>query len=194
MHLKNFGALVVLGFVGLMLVATVRGAETAPTPEETFKVGVAAFQAGNYDEAMNKFETLLGTGLEGESLEVTLFTLAATCVNKKDPTKAEEYYNRYLKEFPEGKYKIKSLLALSQILTQSGRKAEADKALEQVCRGKDELAGSARLMRASGLVEMGKFPEAAEVLRPLIAGGLKDSLSAKAGIGAGGGDDETGAV
>lgn len=165
-------------------VSTSALAEPAPEagPEELFKAGAAAFQAGKFDEAAKNFDAVLGAGPTGEALETVLFTLASTYFNQKNLTKAEEFYNRVATEFPEGKNKTKALIAISQIQTQTGRKAEAVKTLKQAAEGTGDMAAQARFAQATMLAESGQPAEAVEVLRPMIAGGIKDDNSVQAAM------------
>ncbi len=156
--------------------------QTEATPEEIFKAGAAAFQSGNFDEAAKKFEAVLAAGPSDEALDTILFTLASTYFNQKKFPKAEEYYNRSIKEFPNGKNKTKALIAVSQIQMQTGRKAEAEQSLKKASEGTGDLAARARMAQASMLAESGKPVEAVAVLRPMIAGGIKDDLSAQAAM------------
>ena len=157
-------------------------AEEPPSPDQLFQQGADAFQAGKYDDAVKKFEAVLSQGPTGEALETLLFTLASTYFNQKNLTKAEEYYNRCIKEFPQGKNKIKALIAVAQIQTQSGRKEDAQKTLKQAAEGSGDLALQARLAQATMLADQGKPAEAVEALRPIIAGGIKDDRSVQAAI------------
>ena len=152
------------------------------TPEDLFKAGAAAFQAGDYAGATKNFEEVLSAGPTGEALETILFTLGSTYYNQKDLKKAEDYYNRCLKEFPEGKNKTKALMALSQIQNQTERKAEAEKTLAKACEGGGDMAARARLARAALIAEQGKPAEAADVIRPMVAGGIRDDLSVQAAM------------
>jgi tetratricopeptide (TPR) repeat protein len=158
------------------------GPQNEATPEDTFKAGAAAFQSGNYEEAAKNFETVLVAGPTGEALDTILFTLASTYFNQKNLPKAESYYTRCIKEFPDGKNKTKALIAISQIQNQTGRKAEAEQTLKKASEGTGDLAARARLAQASMLAESGKPDEAVAAIRPMIAGGIKDDLSAQAGM------------
>ena len=152
------------------------------SPEDLFKTGAAAFQAGDYAGASKNFEAVLSAGPTGEALETILFTLASTYFNQKNLPKAEEYYNRCLKEFPDGKNKTKALIAISQIQMQSGRKAEAEQTLKKASEGTGDLAARARLAQASMLADSGKPEEALTTLRPMIVGGIKDDLTVQAAM------------
>jgi TolA-binding protein len=152
------------------------------SPEDLFKTGAAAFQAGDYAGASKNFEAVLSAGPTGEALETILFTLASTYFNQKNLPKAEEYYNRCLKEFPDGKNKTKALIAISQIQMQSGRKAEAEQTLKKASEGTGDLAARARLAQASMLADSGKPEEALTALRPMIVGGIKDDLTVQAAM------------
>lgn len=152
------------------------------TPDDLFRAGSAAFQAGDYAGAAKNFEEILATGPTGEAKETVLFTLGSVYFNQKDLKKAEDYYNRCLKDFPDGKNRTKALLALTQIQTQTGRKAEAEKTLAKACEGGGDLVARARLMRASMLSEQGKPREAADVVRPMLAGGIRNDLSVQAAM------------
>ena len=158
------------------------GPQNEATPEDTFKAGAAAFQSGNYDEAAKNFELVLTAGPTGEALETILFTLASTYFNQKNLPKAEGYYARCIKEFPDGKNKTKALIAVSQIQNQTGRKAEAEQTLKKASEGTGDLAVRARLAQASMLAESGKPDEAVAAIRPMIAGGIKDDLSVQAAM------------
>jgi len=158
------------------------GAPQESSPEDLFKAGAAAFQSGKFDEAAQNFESVLAAGPAGEALETILFTLASTYYNQKNLTKAEEYYNRCLKEFPEGKNKTKALLALSQIQTQTGRKSQAEETMRKAAEGTGGLADEAKIAQATMLADTGKPAEAEAVLKPLIAGGIKDDISVQAAM------------
>ena len=153
-----------------------------PSPDDLFRSGAAAFQAGDYSGASKNFEAVLAAGPSGEALETILFTLASTYFNQKNLPKAEEYYNRCLKEFPDGKNKTKALIAISQIQNQTGRKAEAEQTLKKAAEGTGDLASRARFAQATMLAEAGKQDEAVAALRPMIAGGIKDDLSVQAAM------------
>ncbi len=157
-------------------------ADAQKSPEDLFREGAAAFQSGDYAGAAKSFEAVLGEGPTGEALETVLFTLASTYFNQKDLKKAEEYYGRCLKEFPEGKNKTKALIAISQIQTQTGRKAEAEQTLKKASEGTGDLATRARLAQASMLAAEGKADEAVAALRPMIAGGIKDDITVQAAM------------
>lgn len=152
------------------------------SPEEIFKQGGTAFQAGDFAGAAKKFEAVLGMGPQGENLELILFTLAATYYNQKDLPKSEEYFKRVVTEFPNGKQKSKALVSLSQIQSQSGRKAEAAKSLEQAAECGGDLGDRARFAQVSLLMEAGKTDEAVKVLQKLIAAGIKDDQSVQAAM------------
>ncbi len=152
------------------------------SPEEIFKQGGTAFQAGDFAGAAKKFEAVLGMGPQGENLELILFTLAATYYNQKDLPKSEEYFKRVVTEFPNGKQKSKALVSLSQIQSQSGRKAEAAKSLEQAAEVGGDLGDRARFAQVSLLMEAGKTDEAVKVLQKLIAAGIKDDQSVQAAM------------
>jgi tetratricopeptide (TPR) repeat protein len=151
--------------------------QSPSSPDDLFKAGATAFQAGDYAGAAKNFESVLAMAPSGDALETILFTLASTYYNQKNLTKAEEYYNRCLKEFPEGKDKTKALIALAQIQSQTGRKAAAEQTLSKASEGTGDLVGKARIARASMLSEEGKAEDALAVLRPMIAGGIKDDLT-----------------
>jgi TolA-binding protein len=152
------------------------------SPEEIFKQGGTAFQAGDFAGAAKKFEAVLGMGPQGENLELILFTLAATYYNQKDLPKSEDYFKRVVTEFPNGKQKSKALVSLSQIQSQSGRKAEAAKSLEQAAECGGDLGDRARFAQVSLLMESGKTDEAIKVLQKLIAAGIKDDQSVQAAM------------
>ena len=152
------------------------------SPEDLFKAGAAAFQSGDYAGAAKSFEAVLSAAPSGDALETILFTLASTYFNQKNLPKAEEYYNRCVKEFPDGKNKTKALIAISQIQNQTGRKAEAEQTLKKASEGTGDLAARARLAQASMLAESGKPGEAVAALRPMIAGGIKDDLTVQAAM------------
>jgi tetratricopeptide (TPR) repeat protein len=152
------------------------------TPEELFKAGSSAFQSGDYDGAAKNFETLLTLGLEGESLQSVLFNLAATYYNQKNLPKAESYFNRLLKEFPDGKDKAKALISLAQIQNQTGRKEEAEKNLQRAAECGGELGGKARMAQVSLLVQAGKSDQAEKTLQEVIAGGVNDPVSVQAAL------------
>lgn len=152
------------------------------TADDLFKAGVSAFQSGDYPTATKNFEEVLAQQPQGEALETVLFTLATTYLTQKNSAKAEEYYNRSLKEFPEGKYKIKALVALSQIQSQSGRKAEAEKTLQLASQGGGEIGMRAKMAQASILAESGKPAEASKVLKSVIERGIKDDLTVQAAM------------
>ena len=173
---------VLVGALILMPSVSSRAEIADNSPEQTFKDGASAFQAGNFNEAAKRFEEILSAGPTGEALETILFTLASTYFNQKNIPKAEEYYNRCLKEFPEGTNKIKALIAISQIQMQTGRKAEAEQTLKKASEGTGDLAARARLAQASMLAEGGKPDEAVAALRPMVAGGIKDDLSVQAAM------------
>lgn len=158
------------------------GAAQDSSPDDLFKAGAAAFQNGKFDEAAQNFESVLAAGPTGEALETILFTLASTYYNQKNLTKAEEYYNRCLKEFPEGKNKTKALLAISRIQSQTGRKSQAEETMKKASEGSGDLADQAKIAQATMLADSGKPAEAAAVLRPLIAGGIKDDISVQAAM------------
>ena len=158
------------------------GPQNEASPEDLFKTGAAAFQSGDYVGASKNFESVLALGPTGEALDTILFTLASTYFNQKNLPKAEEYYNRCLKEFPDGKNKTKALIAISQIQTQTGRKAEAEQTLKKASEGSGDLAARARLAQASMLAEGGKPDAAVASLRPMIAGGIKDDLTVQAAM------------
>lgn len=180
---KRYSARSLFLILGLV-VPLLRGAGPAQeqSPEDLFKAGAAAFQSGDYAGASKNFEAVLGAGPTGEALETILFTLASTYFNQKNLPKAEEYYNRCLKEFPDGKNKTKALIAISQIQNQTGRKAEAEQTLKKASEGTGDLAARARLAQASMLAEGGKPGEALTALRPMIAGGIKDDLTVQAAM------------
>jgi len=157
-------------------------ANASVSPDDLYKAGAAAFQSGDYAGAAKNFEAVLSEGPSGEALETILFTLASTYFNQKDLSKAEEYYNRCIKEFPEGKNKTKALIAISQIQNQTGRKAEAEETMKKAAQGTGDLAARARLAQASMLAEGGKPDEAVAALRPMIAGGIKDDLTVQAAM------------
>lgn len=152
------------------------------SPEDLFKQGAAAFQSGDYATATTNFESVLSLGPTGEALETILFTLASTYYNQKNLPKAEEYYNRCLKEFPDGKDKTKALIAISKIQSQTGRKAESEKTLKLASEGSGGLALQARLAQAAMLSESGRPEEAAQTLRPMVAGGIKDDITVQAAM------------
>ena len=185
-RMKNRSALLWVGVAAALAMFSIGSLNAADadnaSPDELFKAGGAAFQAGKFDEAAQKFEAVLAAGPEGESLETILFTLGSTYFNQKNWEKAEEYCKRCFTEFPAGKNKTKALLLMAQIQTQTGRKSEAAKTLELAAGGNDEMAMSARLTRATALMEMGKNAEASAILQTMIASGLKDDLSVQAGM------------
>ena len=176
-------AVVALALLTLSM-ASVLAADPAPSggPEEIFKQGGTAFQAGDFAGAAKKFEEVLGMGPQGENLELILFTLAATYYNQKNLPKAEEYFKRVVTEFPNGKQKSKALVSLSQIQTQLGRKEEAAKSLEQAAECGGELGDRARFAQVSLLMETGKTDEAVKVLQKFISGGIKDDQSVQAAM------------
>lgn len=157
-------------------------AQTSDNPEDTFKAGAAAFQDGKFDEAAKDFESVLAAGPTGDALETILFTLASTYYNQKNLTKAEEYYNRCLKEFPDGKNKTKALLAISQIQTQTGRKSQAQETMRKAAEGSGGLADEAKIAQATMLADGGDGAGAIAVLQPLVAGGIKDDVSVQAAM------------
>ena len=152
------------------------------SPEELFKQGGTAFQAGDFAGAAKKFEAVLAMGPQGDNLELVLFTLAATYFNQKNTPKAEEYFKRVSTEFPNGKKKGSALVFLSQIQTQSGRKDEAAKSLQLAAECGGDLGDLARFAQVRLLMETGKTDEAAKVLTGMIASGIKDEKSVQAAI------------
>ena len=179
--MRVFPLLIAWGYL-LMAPGFVSAQSADLPPEEMYKVGAAAFQEGKYDEAAKNFESVLAAGPTGEALETILFTLASTYYNQKNLTKAEEYYNRCLKEFPEGKNKVKALLAISQIQNQTGRKSQAQETMRKASECTGDLADQAKIAQASMLADSGKPAEAVAVLKPLIAGGIKNDISVQAAM------------
>lgn len=178
--IRKAGALLaILGCIQLSL-----HADDAPPPnaDDLFTSGATAFQSGDYATAAKNFETILGMGPTGEALETILFSLAGTYYNQKNLPKAEEYFNRVLKEFPDGKNKTKALISLSQIQLQGGRKEEAMKTLELASKGSGDMAARAKLAEATMLEESGKHQEAVDILHTMVAGGIKDELSVQAAM------------
>ncbi len=173
--------LVLLASVSVLMPLAI-AVDTPASPEDLFKAGASAFQSGDYAGAAKSFEAVLSAGPTGEALETILFTLASTYFNQKNLPKAEEYYNRCLKEFPDGKNKTKALIAISQIQMQSGRKADAEQTLKKASEGSGDLAARARLAQASMLADSGKPEEALLALRPMVAGGIKDDLTVQAAM------------
>ena len=165
-----------------ILMANAETVDSNSTPEELYKAGSAAFQSGNFAEATKCFELVLAASPKEEALDTILFALGSAYFNKKDFTKAEGYFNRSLKEFPQGKNALKDLIAIAKIQSQTGRKEEAQKTLQKASEAKGDLAATARLGRATILAEAGKSSEVVTVLRPLIEGGIKDDLSAQAAM------------
>ena len=180
--IEKWPLLFVCLIAGFLSVASAADSDTEATPETLFKAGVAAFQSGNLDEAAKNFEAVLALGPTGDPLDTVLIALASTCLNQKNLAKAESYYNRSLKEFPEGKNVTKVLIAISQIQTQTGRKEEAARTLQKASEGKGDLAGQARITQASMLSDAGKLSEAVELLRPMIGGGIKNDLTVQAAM------------
>lgn len=171
--------------IGALTSFAVRAAETPPdasAPEEVYKSGVMAFQSGDYAGAAKSFQSILAMQPQGEALETILFSLGSVYFGQKELTKAETYYNRYLKEFPEGKSRLKALLAVAQIQMQSGRKVEAEKTFKQIAQLGGDQAGRAQLTRASLLSQLNKPSDAADVLRPLLTGGIKNDLGVQAAM------------
>ena len=181
---SRVGRVLVLSWFLLLICGTAysAGPQNEATPEDLFNTGASAFQSGDYAGAAKNFESVLALGPTGEALDTILFTLASTYFNQKNLPKAEEYYKRSLKEFPDGKNKTKALIAISQIQTQTGRKAEAEQTLKKAAEGTGDLAARARLAQASMLAEGGKPDEAVAALRPMIAGGIKDDLAVQAAM------------
>ena len=168
--------------VAFSIIQCLYAADSDADPESLFNAGATAFQAGKYDEAAKKFESVLAMGPTGEALETILFSLAGTYFNQKNLPKAEEYFNRVLKEFPQGKNKTKALISLSQIQLQSGKKEEAAKTLKLASEGGGDLADRAKMAQVSLLLDSKKFPEAVEVLRGMLVGGIKDDLTVQAAM------------
>jgi len=152
------------------------------TPDEMFNAGTAAFQSANYAEAAKNFEGILKMSPTGDALEMILFTLGATYLNEKNTQKAEEFFNRCVKEFPQGKNRIKALVAISQIQMKAGRKEEAEKTLKLASQGGGDLAERAKIAQAALLDETGKHEEAAGILRQMISSGIKDDLTVGAAM------------
>jgi len=172
-------------FVCLFLVVPLLRADDTSaeqTPEDLFKKGATAFQAKDYATASKDFESVLAMGPTGDALETILFSLAGTYFNQKNLPKAEEYFNRVLKEFPNGKYKSKALISLSQIDLQTNRKEEAAKNLKLASEGGGDLAIRAKMAEVSLMVEANRLSEAADILQTMLAGGIKDELTVQAAM------------
>ncbi len=127
------------------------------TPDEMFNAGTAAFQSGNYAEAAKNFEGILKMSPTGDALEMILFTLGATYLNEKNTQKAEEFFNRCVKEFPQGKNRIKALVAISQIQMKAGRKEEAEKTLKLASQGGGILPNGPRSPRPHCWMKQGNM-------------------------------------
>jgi TolA-binding protein len=168
--------------LGILSLRSIHAAEGAGGPEELFKEGATAYQAGDFKTASEDFNQVLALNPEGEALETILYSLASAYQGMKEFPKAEEYFNRYLKEFPQGKNAQKVLIAISQIQIQTGRKAEAEKTLRRASEGTGELATRARLSQASLLSDTGHPEDAVAVLKPLVSGGIKNDLSVQAAM------------
>ena len=179
--LTNYKAVVLL-IMCVMFCGVLHADPTEASADDLFRTGATAFQSGDYAGAAKSFEAVLAMGPQGEALETILFSLAGTYYNQKNLPKAEEYFNRLLKEFPDGKNKTKALISLSQIQLQSGRKEEAEKTLKKASEGPGDLAARAKLAQASMLVDAGKQKEAADVLRPMVEGGIKDDIGVQAAM------------
>ena len=164
------------------MIAFLHAEDTGSDPAVLFNAGATAFQAGNFDDAAKNFEAVLSMGPTGEALETILFSLAGTYFNQKNFTKAEEYFNRVLKEFPQGKNKTKALVSLSQIQMQSGRKDEAEKSLKLAAEGGGDIADRAKMAVVSIMVDAKKYPEATEILRGMLKGGIKNDLTVQAAM------------
>ena len=164
------------------MVACLHAEDPGSDPTVLFNAGATAFQAGNFDDAAKNFEAVLAMAPTGEALETILFSLAGTYFNQKNFTKAEEYFNRVLKEFPQGKNKTKALISLSQIQMQSGRKDEAEKSLKLASEGGGDIADRAKMAEVMILVDAKKYPEAIEILRGMLKGGIKNDLTVQAAM------------
>jgi len=170
--------------VGMLFMQVALHAADTPevSPEDLFKAGATAFQSGDYAGAAKNFEAVLAMGPQGDALETILFSLAGTYYNQQNFPKAEEYFKRVLKEFPNGKEKTKALISLSQIQMKSGHKEEAEKTLQQASEGSGDLAMRAKLATAAMLAESGKQKEAINLIQPMLAGGIKDDLTVQAAM------------
>lgn len=168
--------------LGILSLRAVRAADGTASPEDLFKAGATAYQEGDFKTASEDFNQVLAMNPEGEALETILYSLASAYQGMKEFPKAEEYFNRYLKEFPQGKNAQKALIAISQIQIQTGRKSEAEKTLQRASEGTGELAIRARLNQASLLSDSGHPEEAAAVLKPLVTSGIKNDLSVQAAM------------
>lgn len=168
------------GFVFCPLI----GADPSPgsPPDDLYRAGASAFQSGDYAGAAKNFEAVLATGPSGEALESILFTLASTYYQQKNLPKAEEYYGRCVNEIPGGKNRTKALIAMSQIQSQSGRKDEAEKNLAKACEGGSDLVARARMIRATMLADQGNPRDASDVIRPLVAGGIRNDQTVQAAM------------
>lgn len=168
--------------LGLLSVRFLHAADGGANPEELFKEGATAYQGGDFKTAADDFNQVLALNPEGEALETILYSLASAYQGMKELPKAEEYYNRYLKEFPQGKNFRKALIAVSQIQIQTGRKSEAEKTLKRAAEGSGEIALRAKLAQAGILADTGNQAEAAELLKSLVSGGVKNELSVQAAM------------
>jgi TolA-binding protein len=174
----------ILALLALFALQTSLRADTnaEATPEDLFKAGATSFQSGDYAGAAKNFEAVLALEPKGDALETILFSLAGTYYSQKNFPKAEEYFNRLLKEFPGGKDETKALVSLSQIQMQTGHKEEAEKSLKKASEGTGNLATQAKLSTAALLAELGKKEEALAMLRPLVTGGVKNATGVQAAM------------
>jgi len=152
------------------------------SPDELFKAGAAAYQTGDYTTAAKNFESILAIGPTGDALETILFSLAGTYFSEKQLPKAEGYFNRVLKEFPNGKYKTKALISLSQIQMQTGRKDQAAESLKLASAGGGDIANRAKMAEVSLLVEGNRLPEAVAILKGMLVTGIKDDITVQAAM------------
>ena len=95
---------------------------------------------------------------------------------------AIEYYEKYLKGFPEGQKTVDVTLALADCLIKVGRQTEAAGLLEPLAK-KQDLAGSvAAIKLGAAYRNLGLDDKALGIFRDIAAKALVDSVGARAGI------------
>ncbi|MGN6136032.1 MAG: tetratricopeptide repeat protein [Aureliella sp.] len=160
----------------------------ATIDQALFFTGEIEYSLGNAKRAIEYHQQLLKAKSLANSKwrPDAQYAVGVALEQTKQDDQARQYYEDFLKEFPENKLRDKVTLRLADVLLRTGKPTEAEKLLQRESQNRDNpLADYALLRLGQALVEQDKLAEAAKTFEQLASKFPKSEHVATAKLSAG---------
>ncbi|MEI6712790.1 MAG: tetratricopeptide repeat protein [Verrucomicrobiota bacterium] len=162
--------------------APAAGAQSEVVLGDRYKAAMEDFGNGEYKKAVASLQEILSKATDGPGWDSVRYSLAAALFNNKEYKKSREKFEEYLKLYPQGAKVADAQMGVGQCQLALGDKAGAAKTFALVVSMGGANKEQAILSQAALLKTLQKNDEAAGLLQPILASGVRSPESVEGAL------------